>query len=100
MKLTCLPVVLATALCACGSAGSTFLGNQVTLTWQEVADPTHAAAKIYDLSMQGQQGSILQDVGFNIDDTKNYVAGLEASSGTKAIVTGAPYIVDGGFSAH
>jgi hypothetical protein len=35
MKLTCLPVVLATALCACGSAGSTFLGNQVTLTWQD-----------------------------------------------------------------
>jgi hypothetical protein len=28
-------LVLTVALCACGSAGSTFLGNQVTLTWQE-----------------------------------------------------------------
>jgi hypothetical protein len=59
----------------------------VTMTWQEVVDPHHAAAKIYDLSQQGQQGSIVQDVGFNIDDSKQYLVGLEAASGTKAIVT-------------
>jgi hypothetical protein len=39
MKLTGLPFVLvvvaATALCACGTAESTFLGNRVTLTWKD-----------------------------------------------------------------
>jgi hypothetical protein len=59
----------------------------VTLSFVEASNPLHAAAKIYDLSLQGQQGSVIQDVGFNIDATKNYQVTLEASAGTKAIVT-------------
>src|SRR4029079_4381721 len=36
----------------------------VTLTFVEAANPKHAAAKIYDLSLQGQQGFVVQEVGF------------------------------------
>ena len=64
----------------------------ITLSFIEKAsddfrDNLHAAAKIYDLSLQGQEGSIVQDVGFGIDGTANYNVTLEASSGTKAILT-------------
>ncbi|MDX1486213.1 MAG: hypothetical protein R3229_17200, partial [Alphaproteobacteria bacterium] len=59
----------------------------VTLTFRESMDPLHAAAKIYDLSLQGQQGTVVQDVGFNIDSAEQHEVVLEASSGTKAIVT-------------
>jgi hypothetical protein len=34
-RLPVVLVVLTVALCACGSAGSMFLGTQVTLTWQD-----------------------------------------------------------------
>ena len=67
---------------------NTNVTNQfITLSWIDQADPTRAAAKIYDLSLQGQQGLVLQDVGFNINPDNNYLVTLEASSGTKAIVT-------------
>jgi T1SS-143 domain-containing protein len=64
----------------------------ITLSFTEIAtsdfkDYLHAAAKIYDLNLQGQQGSIIQDVGFNINDNANYNVVAEASSGTKAIIT-------------
>jgi hypothetical protein len=67
---------------------NTNVQNQfITMTFAEVQNPLHAAAKIYDLSLQGQQGSVVQDVGFNIDPSKHYNVALEASAGTKAIVT-------------
>jgi hypothetical protein len=50
-----LVTVLAVALCACGSAGSTFLGHQVTLTWQnkghtvKVARGTRIVVKLKSL---------------------------------------------------
>ena len=67
---------------------NTNVQNQfITMTFAEVQEPLHAAAKIYDLSLQGQQGSVVQDVGFNIDPNKHYNVALEASAGTKAIVT-------------
>jgi hypothetical protein len=59
----------------------------ITLTFAEVNDPLHSAAKIYDLFLQGQQGSVVQDVGFNIDPAKQYQVTVEAASGTKAILT-------------
>lgn len=59
----------------------------VALTFVEASNPLHAASKIYDLDAQGQQGSVVQDVGFNIDNSKEYLVSLEAVSGTKAIVT-------------
>ncbi|TNE94281.1 MAG: hypothetical protein EP324_02065, partial [Gammaproteobacteria bacterium] len=59
----------------------------VALTFVQADNPLHAASKIYDLDAQGQQGSVVQDVGFNIDDSKQYLVSLEAVSGTKAIVT-------------
>jgi hypothetical protein len=59
----------------------------VTMTFVEDVNPLHAASKIYDLNLQGQQGSVVQDVGFNIDPAKQYQLTLEASSGTKAIIT-------------
>ena len=67
-------------------------GQYVTLTFTEVAtadfrDSLHAAAKIYDLNAQGQQGSVIQDVGFDINTTANYNVALEATLGTKAIVS-------------
>ena len=64
------------------------VNNQfLTLTFVEVPNPLHSAAKIYDLNLQGQQGSIVQDVGFNINPANLYQVTLEASSGTKGIVT-------------
>ena len=65
----------------------------VLMTFQEdgrapsSGNPLHAAAKIYDLNLQGQQGSVIQDVGFNIDPAKHYEVTVEAISGTKAIIT-------------
>ncbi len=64
----------------------------ITLSFVEKAssdfrDYLHAAAKIYDLSLQGQQGNIIQDVGFAIDGAANYNVTLEASTGTKAQIT-------------
>jgi hypothetical protein len=50
-----LVTVLALALCACGSAGSTSLGHQVTLTWQnkghtvKVARGTQIVVKLKSL---------------------------------------------------
>ncbi len=72
---------------------NTNVTNQfVTLSFVEKAtsdfkDYLHAAAKIYDLSLQGQQGSVIQDVGFDINGSADYNVTLEASAGTKAIVT-------------
>jgi Ca2+-binding RTX toxin-like protein len=61
----------------------------ITLGWVDQDDPRFASAKIYDLNLQGQQGTVLQDVGFDINPNagSNYLATFEASSGTKAIVT-------------
>ena len=62
----------------------------VTMSFYEIGTGLallHAAAKIYELSLQGQQGSIIQDVGFDINPSANYNVVLEASSGNKAIVT-------------
>ena len=64
----------------------------ITLSFVEKAstdfrDYLHAAAKIYDLFLQGQQGSIIQDVGFAINGAADYNVALEASAGTKAQVT-------------
>ena len=61
----------------------------ITLEWIDQDSPQFSSAKIYDLNLQGQQGTVLQDVGFNIDPSanSNYIATVEASSGTKAIVT-------------
>jgi Ca2+-binding RTX toxin-like protein len=64
----------------------------ITLSFAETGsadfrDNLHVAAKIYDLNLQGQQGSIIQDVGFAIDGDANYNVVLEASSGTKAQIT-------------
>ena len=69
---------------------SNVTNQYVTLTFYEIGtgfDNTHAAAKIYDLFLQGQQGSIIQEVGFNINPSANYNVVIEASAGTKAIVT-------------
>jgi Ca2+-binding RTX toxin-like protein len=59
----------------------------ITLGWVDQNDPKFASAKIYDLNLQGQQGTVLQDVGFDINPDRTYLATLEASSGTKPIVT-------------
>jgi hypothetical protein len=64
----------------------------LTLTFVEKAttdfrDNLHAAAKIYDLFLQGQQGNIIQDVGFGIDGTADYKVALEAAAGTRVQVT-------------
>ncbi|MBI3146129.1 MAG: hypothetical protein HYZ18_12915 [Pseudogulbenkiania sp.] len=59
----------------------------VTQTFIEVDNPLHANAKIYDLFEQGQQGTVIQDMGFNINPNAHYLVSLEAAAGTKAIVT-------------
>jgi uncharacterized repeat protein (TIGR01451 family) len=65
----------------------------VTLTFYEkppggdFKDFLHAAAHIYDLSEQGQQGSVVQEVGFNINPAADYNFVVEATGGTKAIIT-------------
>ncbi len=57
------------------------------MTFVEEDNPLHSAAKLYDLYQQGQQGTVVQDVGFNIDPNKDYQVTLEHTSGSKAIIT-------------
>ena len=59
----------------------------ITLTFAETDNPLHAAAKVYNLYEQGQQGHVVQDVGFNIDPSKHYDLSIEAAGVGKAIVT-------------
>jgi VCBS repeat-containing protein len=66
---------------------SNVTNQYVTLTFVQTDNPFLSAAKIYDLDAQGQQGTVVQDVGFEIQNDKNYYVTLEATSGTKAIVT-------------
>jgi uncharacterized repeat protein (TIGR01451 family) len=63
-------------------------GEFITLTFVQTDNPLHASAKMYDLNLQGQQGTVVQDAGFNIDPAKTYYVTLEASKiGYQAILT-------------
>lgn len=71
---------------------NTNVTNQaVILTFADQANGAgsfyHAFSKLFDLNAQGQQGSVTEDVGFNIDDANKYNVTLEHAGGTKAIVT-------------
>jgi Ca2+-binding RTX toxin-like protein len=57
------------------------------LTIAEVDNPFNAYATWNQLDLQGQQGSLNKDVGFNIDPADDYKMALEVTGQTKAIVT-------------
>ena len=74
------------------STNSNQQSQYLTLSFGEEAttdfrDNLHAAAKIYDLFLQGQQGNIIQDVGFSINGAAGYNVVLEAAAGTRVQVT-------------
>ena len=54
----------------------------LVLTFQQVTNPIHFSAKIYSLNAQGQQGTVLQDVGFFIDPTLKFNYSVEAGETT------------------
>ena len=57
------------------------------VSFVDVQDPLRAFAQIIVRGSQGQQGAILADAGFLIDALHEHLVGLEATAGTKVIVT-------------
>jgi len=57
------------------------------MSFVDVQDPLRAFAQIIVRGSQGQQGAILADAGFLIDALHEHLVGLEATAGTKVIVT-------------
>jgi VCBS repeat-containing protein len=60
----------------------------VILTFVDQIDPHLAFSRLFTLNAQGQQGTYTPDTGFDINNSHNYVVGLEAAtSETKVILT-------------
>ena len=57
------------------------------VSFVDVQDPLRAFARIIVRGSQGQQGAILADAGFLIDALHEHLVSLEATAGTKVIVT-------------
>ena len=57
------------------------------VSFVDVQDPLRAFAQIIVRGSQGQQGAILADAGFLIDALHEHLVGMEATAGTKVIVT-------------
>ncbi len=61
--------------------------QQTILTFVEENNPFKSYSKYILLDAQGQEGNLNQDVGFDINPDNTYAVSLEASAGTKTIVT-------------
>jgi VCBS repeat-containing protein len=57
------------------------------LTFVDSVDPLRAFAQILVRGSQGQQGAILSDAGFLIDAVHEHLVSVEATAGTKVIIT-------------
>jgi VCBS repeat-containing protein len=67
---------------------NTNVQKQVALvTFVDKQDPLRAYAQLIVRGSQGQQGAILTDAGFLIDQSHDYMVGAEATAGTKVIIT-------------
>jgi hypothetical protein len=67
---------------------NTNVQKQVALvTFVDAQDPLRAFAQIIVRGSQGQQGAILTDAGFLIDALHEHLVSMEATAGTKVIVT-------------
>jgi hypothetical protein len=61
--------------------------QQLLITFVNAANFLLASAQIYSLDIQGQEGSVAQDVGFNIDGDDQYLLSVEAAVNPKVILT-------------
>ncbi len=61
--------------------------QQLLITFVSAANFLLASSQIYSLDIQGQEGSVAQDVGFNIDGDQQYLLSVEAAVNPKVILT-------------
>jgi hypothetical protein len=61
--------------------------QQLLITFVDSQNALLAAAQIYSLGLQGQQGSVAQDVGFDINGKQQYLLSVESALNPKVILT-------------
>jgi hypothetical protein len=61
--------------------------QQLLITFVNAANFLEADAQIYSLFLQGQQGNIAQDAGFDINGSAQYLTSVEAAVNPKIILT-------------
>ncbi|TDQ85260.1 hypothetical protein A8950_0312, partial [Dongia mobilis] len=61
--------------------------QQLILTFVDRNNPLMAVAQVYALNLQGQQGNVLTDAGFEINTSHQYLVSVEAAVNPKVILT-------------
>ena len=61
--------------------------QQLLITFVNAANFLEADAQIYSLGLQGQQGNVAQDAGFDINGSAPYLLSVEAAVNPKIILT-------------
>jgi hypothetical protein len=61
--------------------------QQLIITFVDKNNPLMAVAQIYSLNLQGQQGNVLTDAGFDINKDHSFLVALEAAVNPKVIIT-------------